>query len=218
MLTGSLNVLLWLSYVVMMSLYAFAFGSYGSTFLPAAWHATGKHVLISLSVILIAGLNLLSAEVIGKAENWIVGLKIAILLFFVGVGFAGIDVSRVVTGSWSPSLQLAAGGTIIFLAYEGFELIANTAHDVRDVARTLPRAYFTAVGFVLALYVLVSLVTVGNLPVDTIVAAKDYALAEAARPFLGHGRFYAYCDRSNVINSFGDQCNSIRLGSVELLY
>ena len=37
MLTGSLNVLLWLSYVVMLSLYAFAFGSYGSTFLPAAW-------------------------------------------------------------------------------------------------------------------------------------------------------------------------------------
>ncbi|MCJ7591237.1 MAG: amino acid transporter, partial [Woeseiaceae bacterium] len=34
MLTGSLNVLLWLSYVVMLSLYAFAFGSYGSTFLP----------------------------------------------------------------------------------------------------------------------------------------------------------------------------------------
>jgi amino acid transporter len=29
------------------------------------------------------------------------------------------------------------------------------------------------------------MVTVGNLPVDKIVAAKDYALAEAARPFLG---------------------------------
>ena len=36
MFTGSLNVLLWLSYVVMLSLYAFAFGSYGATFLPRA--------------------------------------------------------------------------------------------------------------------------------------------------------------------------------------
>jgi hypothetical protein len=78
---------------------------------------------------------------------------------------------------------------IIFLAYEGFELIANTAHDVRDVARTLPRAYYTAVRFVIALYVLVALVTVGNLAVDKIVAAKDYALAEAARPFLGQTGF-----------------------------
>jgi len=64
-------------------------------------------------------------------------------------------------------------------------VIANTAHDVRDAARTLPRAYYTAVGFVIGLYVLVALVTVGNLAVDKIVATKDYALAEAARPFLG---------------------------------
>ncbi len=78
---------------------------------------------------------------------------------------------------------------IIFLAYEGFELIANTAHDVRDVARTLPRAYYIAVGLVIGLYVLVALVTVGNLAVDKIVAAKDYALAEAARPFLGQAGF-----------------------------
>jgi len=216
MLTGSLNVLLWLSYVVMLSLYAFAFGSYGSTFLPAAWQANGKHVLISLTVILIAGLNLLSAGVIGKAENWIVGLKIAILLFFVGVGFAGIHASRVATGSWSPSIQLAAGGMIIFLAYEGFELIANTAHDVRNVARTLPRAYYTAVGFVLALYVLVSLVTVGNLPVDKIVAAKDFALAEAARPFLGQAGFTLIAIAAML--STASAINATLYGSARLSY
>ena len=185
MLTGSLNVLLWLSYVVMLSLYAVAFGSYGATFFPAAWQETGKHALISLSVILITALNLLSAEAIGRAENWIVGLKVAILLLFVGTGLAGIQAPRIAPGAWAPTLQLAAGGMIIFLAYEGFELIANTAGDVRDAARTLPRAFYTAVGFVIALYVLVALVTIGNLPVARIVAAKDYALAEAARPFLG---------------------------------
>ena len=189
MLTGSLNVLLWLSYVVMLSLYAFAFGSYGATFLPQAWQGTGRHALISLAVIAIAGMNLLSAELIGKAEIWIVGLKLAILLLFVGAGFTGINAYQIAPGSWSPPMQLAAGGMIIFLAYEGFELIANTAQDVRDVARTLPRAYYTAVGFVIALYVLVALVTVGNLPVAKIVAAKDYALAEAARPFLGQTGF-----------------------------
>ncbi len=189
MLTGSLNVLLWLSYIVMLSLYAFAFGSYGATFLPPAWQEVGTHVLISLSVITIAGLNLLGAEVIGKAESWIVGLKIAILLFFVAVGLTGINTAQLAPDTWSTPLQLAAGGMIIFLAYEGFELIANTAQDVDDVARTLPRAYFTAVGFVIALYVLVALVAVGNLSVDKIVAAEDYALAEAAQPFLGQAGF-----------------------------
>lgn len=185
LLTGTLNVLLWLSYVVMLSLYAFAFGGYGATFLPPTWQPIGKHVLISLGVITITGLNLLSAEWIGKAEGWIVGLKVVILLIFVGAGLTSIDATRIATSSWSPPLQLAAGGMIIFLAYEGFELIANTAQDVRNPARTLPIAYYTAVLFVIVLYVLVALVTVGNLPVARIVAAQDYALAEAARPFLG---------------------------------
>ncbi len=189
MFTGSLNVLLWLTYVVMLSLYALAFGSYGATFLPVAWQTVGKHGLIGLCLITITALNLFSAGVIGRAENWIVGLKVAILLLFVCVGFADIKATQIAPASWSPPLQLAAGGMIIFLAYEGFELIANTAQDVRNVARTLPLAYYTAVGFVIALYVLVSLVTVGHLAVDKIVAAKDYALAEAARPFLGQSGF-----------------------------
>ena len=187
--TGSMNVLLWLSYVVMLSLYALAFGSYGATFLPAAWQPSGKHVLITLGVLLLTGLNLLGAKWIGKAEIWIVGLKVAILLLFVGAGLASVHGARIAFANWSPPLQLLAGGMIIFLAYEGFELIANTAQDVRDVARTLPRAYYISVGFVIVLYVLVSLVTVGNLPVASIVAAKDYALAEAARPFLGQTGF-----------------------------
>ena len=41
------------------------------------------------------------------------------------------------------------------------------------------------VRFVITLYVPVALVAVGNLSVGKIVPATDYALAEAARPFLG---------------------------------
>jgi amino acid transporter len=66
---------------------------------------------------------------------------------------------------------------LIFLAYEGFELIANTAQDARDVERTLPRAYYNAVTFVILLYVLVSVVALGNLSVSDLVRVKDYALA-----------------------------------------
>jgi len=179
MFTGSLNVLLWLSYVVMLSLYAFAFGSYGATFLPQAWQGIGKHALISLVVIAIAGMNLLNAELIGKAEIWIVAIKLAILLLFVGVGFSGIQASQIAPGSWSPPLQLAAGGMIIFLAYEGFGLIANTANDVRDVAKTLPRAYYMAAGALACLVVFGALVwqTATTAPAKLWVLAAMLALA-----------------------------------------
>lgn len=216
MFTGTLNVLLWLSYVVMLALYSFAFGSYGATFLPATWRWAGTHALISASVIGIAGLNLLSAAWIGRAEDWIVGLKVAILLLFVGVGVVSVNTARLTPGTWSPPVQLAAGGMIIFLAYEGFELIANTAEDVRDSARTLPRAYYTAVGFVIVLYVLISLVTVGNLPVDRIVAAKDYALSEAARPFFGQAGFDLIAVAA--VLSTASAINATFYGSARLTY
>lgn len=186
---GGLNVLLWLSYVVMLSLYSYAFGSYGATFLPSAWQPVGKHLFITLSILGITALNLLNAKVIGRAETWIVGLKIAILTFFIGVGIWGISSAQLAPATWSSPMQLIAGGFIIFLAYEGFELIANAAQDTREPRRTLPRAYYSAVLFVIALYVLVAIVTVGNLPVAQIVSARDYALAAAAKPFMGQVGF-----------------------------
>jgi amino acid transporter len=183
--TGSLNNLLWLSYIVMLALYAYAFGSFGATFFPHAPPILVRHLLISAALVGPTLLNLLNADWIGRAETAIVAAKVALLLFFVAVGLPGIDAQRLAAGAWAPPMALIAGGMIIFLAYEGFELIANTAHDVRNAGKILPRAYYSAVLFVILLYFLVALVTVGVLPLPQIAAARDYALAEAARPMLG---------------------------------
>jgi len=185
LLTGGLNVLLWLSYVVMLSLYAFAFGSYGSQFFPAHLQPYAKHVLISGIVVLLTGLNVYGSKIVGESEEWIVGFKIAILLLFVAAGLWGVQIARLQPSAWPHTLNLVAGGMVIFVAYEGFELIANTAADVKNPQKTLPRAYWSAVGFVIILYVLISVVAVGILPLDRIAAAEDYALAVAARPSLG---------------------------------
>ncbi len=187
--TGSMNVLLWISYIVMLSLYSYAFGSYGAALFGHGSQTLWKHILTSTSIVAISGLNLLSARFIGEAEEWIVAVKIAILLVFVAAGIPSIQEGRLVPAEWSPPLYVIAGGMIIFLAYEGFELIANSAQDVGTPSRTLPRAYYSAVGFVIVLYALVAVVTVGNLPVERIMGAKDYALAAAARPFLGQAGY-----------------------------
>ena len=152
LMTGSVNILLWLSYVVMLSLYSYAFGSYGAAFFPSSIEPLMRHVLISFAIVAITGLNLLSADIIGRAETWIVAIKIAILLFFVVIGFRSVNFAAASPPAWAPSLNLIAGGMIIFLAYEGFELIANTADDVGNPAKTLPRAFYSAVGFVIVLY------------------------------------------------------------------
>ncbi len=215
-LTGALNVLLWLSYIVMLALYAFAFGSYGSTFFAQAARPLWKHILISGAVAGIAGINLLSARIVGDVEDWIVAIKILILLFFAAVGIGGVQAARLAPSSWKPPLELVAGGMIIFLAYEGFELIANTAGDARDPERTVPRALFASVGFVIALYVLVAVVTVGNLPVHQIVQARDYALAAAARPFLGSFGFTLIAAAAML--STASAINATLYGSARLSY
>jgi amino acid transporter len=187
--TGGLNVLLWISYLVMLSLYASAFGSYGASFFPASMQGLMKHILMSAVIIGFTALNALGAAIVGRTEEAVVAFKLAILLVFVGVGLFSITVQRVAPSTWPSGVKLVAGGMIIFVAYEGFELIANTAKDVKDPSRTLPLAYYSAVGFVILLYVLVAFVTVGNLPVTQIIGAKDYALAQAAKPFLGQAGF-----------------------------
>ena len=216
LLTGGMNILLWISYIVMLSLYAYAFGSYGATLFAASSGVFWKHVLTSGCIICITGLNLLSARLIGEAEDWIVLVKLIILVLFIAVGIWGIDGTRLTPSAWPSPLHIVAGGMIIFLAYEGFELIANSAQDVRTPEKTLPSAYFTAVGFVIILYVLISVVTVGTLPISRIVGSKDYALAEAARPFLGQSGFVLIAIAA--ILSTASAINATLYGTARLSY
>jgi uncharacterized protein len=187
--SGGINVLLWLSYIVMLALYSQAFGSYAASFLPQSAHTLGKHVFLTAAIVVITAVNIAGASTVARAERVIVAIKIAILLLFVAVGVAGVSSERLAPAQWSSPVSVVAGGMIIFLAYEGFELIANAAEDVADPARVLTRAYYISVLFVIALYVAVAIVSVGSVPLSRLINARDYALAEAARPALGAAGF-----------------------------
>ncbi len=187
--SGSLSVLLCLSYVIMLSLYAYAFGSYGASFFPLPLHILMKHVLLSLIIVLLTGLNMMGAKIVGKTEIGIVVLKIAILIFFICVGIFYAHFKVLTPTNWTPPLQLIAGGMIIFVAYEGFELIANAAQDVQNPKKVLPYAYYSSVSFTIILYILIAAITLGTLDLHLLMAAKGYALAASAKTFLGDAGF-----------------------------
>ncbi len=184
-----LNTLLLASYVIMLSLYSYAFGSYGAALVFGAESPLVKKLLIVLVITVFTAMNLLGAYIVGKAEDYMVIFKVAILLIFSVAGFFNIDLHRLSPATYPGIFHVLSGGLIIFLAYEGFELIANTGDDVVDPDRTLPRAYYISVLFVVFIYVLVALVAVGNLDYKEVVRAQDYVLAEAARPFFGEAGF-----------------------------
>jgi amino acid transporter len=188
-IAGPLNLLLWLSYFVMLSLYAVAFGAYLAALLGLDPNGAWRRILGSAVVVCFAALNLAGARVVGRAEAALVYFKLAVLLLFALGGLAFVQRARVTPAAFPSPGAIVFAGTLIFLAYEGFELIANASEDARDPQRTLPRAYLIAIGGVIALYVLVALVAVGNLSPAAIARQRDYALAAAARPFLGSAGF-----------------------------
>ncbi len=186
---GPLNLLLWLSYFVMLGLYAVAFGSYAAA-LAGLDPAGGWRRVFGCGVIVaFALLNLGGARLVARGETLLVAVKLAVLLLFCAVGLVGVDRARVSPSAFPPVGTVVYAGALIFLAYEGFELIANASEDARDPRRTLPRAYLLAIGSVICLYVLVAYVAVGNLTPDVIARERDDALAAAARPFLGAAGF-----------------------------
>jgi amino acid transporter len=187
-LSGSVNLMLWLSYLVTISLYATAFASYGETFFT---HKTVwlYHGLITLSIILPAIINLVSASFVSKSETVIVVLKVSLLILVIVAGASYVDTARLSPVHWGSSFSIVVAGMIIFVAYEGFELIANSAEDIKEPTKNLPRAFYISVILVILLYVLISIITVGSVSEDALMKAKDYALAIAAEPALGHVGF-----------------------------
>lgn len=182
---GPLNLLLWLSYFVMLGLYASAFGSYLSALLGHQGSAVWGKILGTAVVLLFAGLNLASAGLVSRGESVLVGFKLVVLLVFCAGALGSLDASRIDPGAYPSWGAIIYAGALIFLGYEGFELIANAAEDARDPERSLPRAYGIAIGFVIALYVLVAIAAVGNLTPEEIQRQGDYALAAAAEPAFG---------------------------------
>jgi amino acid transporter len=189
LLSGSVNLMLWLSYLVTISLYATAFASYGATFYHGEHRFWVEHGLITTAVLLPMLINLVSASFVSKSETVFVFIKVTLLLLIIASGLFYVDTQRLSPAHWEAPMAIITAGMIIFVAYEGFELIANAAEDIIDPARNLPRAFYASVLFVIFLYVTISIVTVGVVPEEKLMEAKDYALAIAAEPALGHVGF-----------------------------
>ena len=187
--SGSVNLMLWLSYLVTIALYAVAFASYALTFFHDNTSALTRHVLISTAILLPTAINLISASFVSKSETAIVALKLILLTVIIVFSIAYVDPELVSTAHWGSMSSIFAAGMIIFVAYEGFELIANSAEDVQNPKRNLPIAFYTSVILVFALYLLIGIVTVSTIPEDELLTAKDYALAIAAKPALGQTGF-----------------------------
>jgi amino acid transporter len=184
--TGTMGIMLYFSAIVSLSLIAKAFGNYAITFLPinetsSLWH----HLFSSGIIILFVLINLKGAKDVVVWERVTVGVKFAVLTGLSIAGIMYLDPSLLSPQHYPPSKDIFFSLAITFFAFEGFRVITNTAEDMPDPAKTLPRAMMTAILLVMALYVGIAFAVFGNLPVEKVIEAKEFALAEAALPLFG---------------------------------
>jgi amino acid transporter len=184
-LAGGLNLFMWAGYIISLALYATAFGSYAATFVTAAPSPVLVKSLAVVSVVLLTVVNAFGAKLMGRSETLIVAVKVAILVLFAAVGLWFAKPGNLSPALWPETKSILFAAGVLFIGYEGFGLVTNAARDMRDPRRMLPQALYTSVILVIAIYLAVSLTVSGNLSNEQIERARDYALAEAAKPFLG---------------------------------
>ena len=189
MITGGAALLMAFSMIINESLVARTFGTYtlqifgieGGIWVP----------ILAVGLILLAFLvNIAGNNVIGSVSKVTAFLKIGGILVFALIalwagGFSFQPMENGLTDKTSAGGFLA-GVALAILAYKGFTTITNSGDEVKDPNKNVGRAIMISLAICTVVYLLVCLAVGATLSVSQIVEAKDYALAEAAKPALGN--------------------------------
>jgi amino acid transporter len=184
----------WLGYfaaiVIVCSMVAVAFGSYATSLFIGNDAAAGwDNVFTSGIVVAMAGINLIGARFVDRAQSLIVVVLLAVFAVFIAVTLVDIDPHLLAFSGYPAVSDIIASVALTFFAYLGFSVITFAVGDLRDPARELPKAMYLALGVTATTYVLISLGVFGTLTVTEVVGFGETAIAEAARPALGDAGF-----------------------------
>jgi amino acid transporter/nucleotide-binding universal stress UspA family protein len=195
----------WFAHAVACSLYAIGFGAYFEHLLREVgvtvphWGFLGpQKILASGIAILFAYVNFRGASETGKVGNLVTMTKIVILMIFVGFGLNLLIGRPDWKDGFIPFFPHGWGGVfkamgLTFIAFEGYEVIAQCSEEIRNPKKNIPRAVFLSIAIVLPIYLLVGIVALGSLrPAnltswDYLALHKEIALVELARQFFKGG-------------------------------
>ena len=189
--TGVFSLFMYFSMVINESLVARTFGAYTLQIIdlgsPTFWVPALGVVLLAAAFIV----NLSGNKIVQIAEGSMAAVKIGGLAVLAVGGLAFADWANLTNGSTGsggidPSVTgFLAAVALSILAYKGFTTITNSGGEIVDPHRNVGRAIIIALGLCTVLYLTLAVAVAANLKVPEIIAAQDYALAEAARPAFG---------------------------------
>lgn len=183
----------WISFLATdppsISIMAIAIANYLSYFIPVSglWL---KFVATALVIIFMI-LHLRSVESGGKFQSFITAFKILPFAFLIGLGFFYINKDNMsssanIATTSSGILALLAGISATTWSFDGMAAVCYMTGEIKEPKKNMPRALIISVLLITILYVLLSTVIVGLLPISDIINSNA-PVAEAASkiPFIG---------------------------------
>ncbi len=195
----------WFASSVACSLYALGFGAYFGHVLegfglhiPLIPYFSLEKTLAVAACLVMAYINYKGASEAGLAGTIVTLAKVIVILLFIGFGLWAMRGMPEWRGNFDPFLPLGFGSVfsamgLTFIAFQGYEVIAQCSEEVMDPARSIPRAIFLALAIVIPIYLLVAFVAIGaihgeGMPTWKFLGnMKELAVVEAARQFAPGG-------------------------------
>ena len=188
--TAFAALLMAFSMVIAESLVARTFGTY----VLQPFNVEGGSIWVpGLGVILIIGaflLNIAGNKFIEKSAFITALLKVGgIAIFAIGALWASnLNFDKIVPSSVTAGnsvIEIVGSIAIAVLTYKGFTTITNSGDEIKKPHKNVSRAIVISLAICTLIYLLVTLAVSSNLTIEEIIKAKDYSLAEAARPVFG---------------------------------
>ncbi len=193
-------------------------------------HITGRKVFAFISIFTFMLINLRGVKETGVVQNVIVLFKLFVLFFIAAVGISVFNPSAYTPffkdvnplhptsgenfGLFGGIGSMIMGGAIIFVSYEGFQVIANTVEELKNPTRDVKLGMIISVILVTITYVLVTLATFSLLdPHKTKI--NEAALLQAVE-FLGYWAVILVA--AGAAASTTSAINATLLGSSRLAY
>ena len=170
--------MLWFAYTVACSLYALGFAGYfwefflkytpglaETIFGVVGEHAAGLVVTFVIGLTFVR-LNARGTEVTGMAENVLTVAKLVILGVFIAYGLRAVVGAPAVqtVEAFNPFFPQGMGGVLVamgltFIAFEGYDLIATVAEEIKEPEKNIPRATFISLAITVVTYLLILFVS-----------------------------------------------------------
>lgn len=189
-LTASAAMLMAVSMVINQSLVARTFGTYTLQIFNID-QSSYLVPLLGVGLLLFAFLVNISGNSFIQTFTSIVSLlKIIGLVIFAmgGLWVAGFSITPAEGGASTPDSTIAsiiAAVALTILSFKGFTTITNSGSEIVKPKKNVGRAIIASILISLLVYLLIAWAVSSNLPLSEIIKAKDYSLAEAARPAFG---------------------------------